>query len=119
MAAQIRKQAVEPSEAEFDVAAGVLKLLADPTRLKIVWALLHGEHSVNELADHVGACPPPSPSTSPNCEPPTWSAPAATATASSTPHATNTSNTSPAKRSSKPTTSSTAAATHQTDTRTV
>lgn len=36
----------------------VLKLLADPTRLRIVWALLHGEHSVNELADHVGAKPP-------------------------------------------------------------
>jgi DNA-binding transcriptional ArsR family regulator len=26
--------------------------------LKIVWALLHGGHSVNELADHVGARPP-------------------------------------------------------------
>ena len=36
----------------------MLKLLADPTRLRIVWALLHGEHSVNELADHVGARPP-------------------------------------------------------------
>jgi DNA-binding transcriptional ArsR family regulator len=35
-----------------------MKLLADPTRLRIVWALLHGEHSVNELADHVGANPP-------------------------------------------------------------
>ncbi|MHB8670452.1 MAG: ArsR/SmtB family transcription factor [Acidimicrobiales bacterium] len=31
-----------------------MKLLADPTRLRIIWALLHGEHSVNELADHVG-----------------------------------------------------------------
>ncbi len=40
--------------------------------------------------------PPPSPSTSSNCEPPTWSAPA-TATTSSTPPATNTSNASPAK----------------------
>jgi DNA-binding transcriptional ArsR family regulator len=36
----------------------VFKLLADPTRLRIIWALLHGEHSVNELADHVGAQPP-------------------------------------------------------------
>ena len=35
----------------------MLKLLADPTRLRIVWALLHGEHSVNELADHVGCRP--------------------------------------------------------------
>jgi DNA-binding transcriptional ArsR family regulator len=56
--AQTRNHAVEPDDIEFDVAADVLKLLADPTRLKIVWALLHGEHSVNELADHVGARPP-------------------------------------------------------------
>ncbi len=49
---------LEPADVEFEVAAGVLKLLADPTRLKIVWALLHGEHSVNALADHVGARPP-------------------------------------------------------------
>ncbi|MDY7106601.1 MAG: metalloregulator ArsR/SmtB family transcription factor [Actinomycetota bacterium] len=34
-----------------------LKLLADPTRLRIVWALLHGEHAVNDLADHVGTSP--------------------------------------------------------------
>ncbi len=32
-----------------------LKLLADPTRLRILWALLHGEHSVGPLAEHVGA----------------------------------------------------------------
>lgn len=43
----------EPSAEEFDAAAELLKLLADPTRLRIVWALLHGEHSVNELAEHV------------------------------------------------------------------
>ena len=30
-----------------------LKLLADRTRLNIVWALLHGEHSVGDLATHV------------------------------------------------------------------
>lgn len=35
----------------------MLKLVSDPTRLKILWALLHGEHSVNDLADHVGAQP--------------------------------------------------------------
>jgi len=33
------------------------KLLADNTRLRILWALLHGEHSVNNLAAHVGAQP--------------------------------------------------------------
>ena len=35
----------------------MLKLLADGTRLRILWALLHGEHSVNELAYHLGAQP--------------------------------------------------------------
>jgi DNA-binding transcriptional ArsR family regulator len=46
-----------PSGEEFEAAADTLKLLADPTRLAIVWALLHGEHSVTELADHVGVRP--------------------------------------------------------------
>ena len=47
----------EPTEAEFDAASNMFKLLADSTRLRIIWALLHGEHSVNELADHVGMKP--------------------------------------------------------------
>ena len=55
MTAQIGDQ---PTDAELDAAVRILKLLADPTRLRIVWALLHGEHSVNDLADHVGARPP-------------------------------------------------------------
>ncbi len=33
-------------------------MVGDPTRLRIMWSLLHGEHSVNELADHLGARPP-------------------------------------------------------------
>jgi DNA-binding transcriptional ArsR family regulator len=32
-------------------------MLADPTRIKILWALLHGESSVAHLADVVGAAP--------------------------------------------------------------
>ena len=47
-----------PAAAEFDAAVAVFKLLADRTRLRIIWALLHGEHSVNELAEHVGARSP-------------------------------------------------------------
>ncbi len=39
-------------------AVDTLKMLADPTRLRIVWALLHGEHSVGRLAEHVGAAAP-------------------------------------------------------------
>jgi DNA-binding transcriptional ArsR family regulator len=35
----------------------MLKLLGDETRLRIIWALLDGEHSVNELAELVGAQP--------------------------------------------------------------
>ncbi len=50
--------AKEPSSQELDTAAEVLKLLADRTRLHIVVALLHGEHSVGELAEHVGVNPP-------------------------------------------------------------
>lgn len=45
------------SDEQVQLAVANLKLLADPTRLKILWALLHGEHSVNNLADHVGALP--------------------------------------------------------------
>ena len=36
---------------------GMLKLLGDETRLRVIWALLSGEHSVNELAERVGAQP--------------------------------------------------------------
>ena len=48
---------VVPSEDEFQSAVGMLKLLGDETRLRIIWALLDGEHSVNELAALVGAHP--------------------------------------------------------------
>lgn len=54
MDAQIRE---DPTAAQVDRAVELLKLVADPTRLRIMWALLHGEHAVNELADHVGAQP--------------------------------------------------------------
>jgi len=42
---------------EVDAAVAALKLLADGTRLRIVWHLLHGEHSVNELAGHLAMAP--------------------------------------------------------------
>jgi DNA-binding transcriptional ArsR family regulator len=35
----------------------MLKLLGDETRLRIIWALQNSEHSVNELAELVGAQP--------------------------------------------------------------
>jgi DNA-binding transcriptional ArsR family regulator len=52
---QIEQIEVTPSQEEFQSAVGMLKLLGDETRLRIIWALLDGEHSVNELADLVGA----------------------------------------------------------------
>lgn len=54
MATQIRKSL--PRE-EFRSAVGMLKLLGDETRLRVIWSLLEAEHSVNELAELVGAQP--------------------------------------------------------------
>jgi ArsR family transcriptional regulator, zinc-responsive transcriptional repressor len=48
---------VEPSADEFGAAVATLKLLADETRLRIIWNLLHGEHAVNELAEHLAMQP--------------------------------------------------------------
>ena len=52
MTAQIED---EPPDEWFGSAVELLKAVAVEARLRILWALLHGEHSVNELADHVGA----------------------------------------------------------------
>jgi DNA-binding transcriptional ArsR family regulator len=46
-----------PTDEQVEAASETFKLLADPTRLRILWTLLHGEHAVNPLADHVGAQP--------------------------------------------------------------
>src|SRR6478609_11987105 len=46
-----------PSEEQAHLAAEGFRMLADPTRIKILWALLHGESSVACLADLVGAAP--------------------------------------------------------------
>ncbi len=43
--------------AQFELAAETFKLMADKTRLRIIWALLDGEHSVNELALQLGLNP--------------------------------------------------------------
>jgi len=51
------QEAEMPTGEQVDEAVDTFKLLADPTRLRILWALLHGEHSVNLLAEHVGAQP--------------------------------------------------------------
>ena len=46
-----------PHPDEVRRAADALRLLSDPTRLKILWALLQGETSVACLAELVGAAP--------------------------------------------------------------
>jgi len=46
-----------PNEERVHLAAESFRLLADPTRIKILWALLQGESSVACLADLVGAAP--------------------------------------------------------------
>ncbi|GAA2083636.1 ArsR/SmtB family transcription factor [Actinomadura alba] len=46
-----------PNEEQVHLAAESFRLLADPTRMKILWALLQGESSVACLADLVGAAP--------------------------------------------------------------
>ncbi len=55
---------IEPTRLDDDqvvLAVEVFHMLADPTRVRVLWALLNGELSVNELAAHVGK---PAPSVS-------------------------------------------------------
>lgn len=46
-----------PPDAAVDKAAASLRLLADPTRIKILWALAQGESNVGCLADITGVSP--------------------------------------------------------------
>ncbi|AYY13815.1 ArsR family transcriptional regulator [Actinobacteria bacterium YIM 96077] len=46
-----------PTADQVDGAARALRMLADPTRIKIMWALLQGESSVNCLAELVNSTP--------------------------------------------------------------
>jgi ArsR family transcriptional regulator len=48
---------VMPTDDQVEFATDAFRMLADPTRIKILWALLHGESSVANLADLVGAAP--------------------------------------------------------------
>ncbi|MQA12783.1 MAG: metalloregulator ArsR/SmtB family transcription factor [Pseudonocardiaceae bacterium] len=46
-----------PADEQVHLAAESFRLLCDPTRIKILWALLQGESSVSCLAELVGAAP--------------------------------------------------------------
>lgn len=44
-----------PDDEHAQIAARTFRMLADPTRVKILWTLFQEERSVNSLADSVGA----------------------------------------------------------------
>lgn len=46
-----------PDDEHARIAAETFRMLSDPTRVKILWALFQGESSVNALAELVGAAP--------------------------------------------------------------
>ena len=46
-----------PTAEQVAGASDAFRLLSDPTRIKLLWALLQGESSVSCLADLVGASP--------------------------------------------------------------
>jgi DNA-binding transcriptional ArsR family regulator len=46
-----------PDDEQVQRAADAFRMLSDPTRMKIMWALLQGETSVACLAELVGAAP--------------------------------------------------------------
>ncbi|MCV7067581.1 helix-turn-helix transcriptional regulator [Mycolicibacterium farcinogenes] len=58
MCADAQSCSFGPESAYVDLAAEVLRLLSDPTRIRIILALRdHGELSVNRLAEVVGKTP--------------------------------------------------------------
>lgn len=46
---------VSPDPARLDAATGIFHMLADPTRLHILWLLTHGEADVTALVQACGA----------------------------------------------------------------
>jgi DNA-binding transcriptional ArsR family regulator len=46
-----------PTEEQVNHAADAFRMLSDPTRIKVLWALLQGESSVACLAELAGAAP--------------------------------------------------------------
>ncbi|WP_188782294.1 ArsR/SmtB family transcription factor [Nocardioides phosphati] len=43
-----------PDDEHIDLAVEVFRMLADPTRIRVLWLLSDGERAVNELAEAVG-----------------------------------------------------------------
>ena len=55
--AQITEDPDLPTAEQAQLAATTLRMLAEPTRLRILWALFSGEQSVGRLAELVGMAP--------------------------------------------------------------
>ncbi|MPZ27435.1 MAG: metalloregulator ArsR/SmtB family transcription factor [Micromonosporaceae bacterium] len=47
-----------PGDARVEAATVMLRLLADRTRLRLMWLLCHGEHDVTTLVEAVGVARP-------------------------------------------------------------
>lgn len=47
-----------PSDTQVEAAVTALRMLADPTRLRLLWQLSEGEHDVTTLTAAVGAARP-------------------------------------------------------------
>lgn len=47
----------QPPHGDIEVAVETFRILADGTRVRVLWALIDGERSVNELAEAVGKPP--------------------------------------------------------------
>lgn len=48
---------VLPSDGQVDQAVQTLAMLAEPTRIRLLWAMLDGERAVTDLASVVGSSP--------------------------------------------------------------
>lgn len=46
-----------PEPEQVDLAVEIFRMLSDSTRVRLLWALLDGERSVNELAEAVDKAP--------------------------------------------------------------
>jgi DNA-binding transcriptional ArsR family regulator len=56
MQASSRSNQLTPDQVEIAVAT--FAMLAEPTRIRLLWVLLRGEYSVSDLAQMTGSAPP-------------------------------------------------------------
>lgn len=58
MADESDQQLPQPGDAQVQAATVMLRLLADGTRLRLMWLLCHGDHDVTTLTEAVGVARP-------------------------------------------------------------